>query len=159
MQSLLPKYLISADSTHFAGVVNEDNVNVILSFKDGTNTKTISDSLKELPHKPSSDNLKKALEYAERSLFSSTNGGRDDAKKTLLVFLERLPTDSNMKTYEKRLTNRDIQVVFVVMNTTANLSNRTDIFVDPVTSVVTINKNNTDDSLKDVVNATVKSMS
>ena len=118
---MLPKYSISLLSTQF-GVVSSTSGNIILSFTNGAIKDNIIDTLNKLNYPIRNFNFLKALKYANKNLFTSANGARMDAKKSLVVFIDDNIEVVSIEKHIKDIKEKDVKIVFVVMNETVDTS-------------------------------------
>lgn len=107
---------VQPSKTHISVGNFGNNAEKIVEFSSGTNKDIVNSEIKNAIKLGGQRDLKKALDYVDQTLFSSTSGSREDAKKVLVIITgnEINPTkDIGFVTSVRQLKRRDIKIIVV----------------------------------------------
>ena len=130
VQAIVTKNFVSSkDGLQIGAILDGSSPQILFKLSDSSSRTSLYDEIRKIDKQASATNLGAALGDIQNQLFSTVNGARNGAEKTVLLFLdgESLKADS-LKDDIRNLEQAGIKVVIVVMGGKLNVEMEIKLF-------------------------------
>ena len=114
-KKIVEKYDVSKSATLVGAITYDDDAVLAWKIGDATEKRTTLDRINQLQRRGNGKNVLKALQIARSRLFSSENGARRNAPKTLVVFVDKVVESRQLDIVSKELEDNNINVIVITI--------------------------------------------
>lgn len=150
------KYNIRQDSTRVSSVIYGNDADVSFTFSQSSNKEDVQSELKRTQNVDKGLNPDKALDLLKSKVFTTSNGARNNAPKSVILFINKDADTSNLNKNIESLRKDGVNLIIVAIDGDGKPFRR---FVDdPSKLFVFNNADNTKNLISPVVDATLPGM-
>lgn len=156
IKGMLKNYKLDPKQTLISSIVYGNDAKVEFSFSTGQSRQIIKSLLTKMNNPGKGRNLKAALDKVLTSVYTTTNGARENVSKSLVLFVHKDADTSDISGNIDKIKKEEIDLIIVAINRDGKPF--TTFVDDPKKLIVLENVDDLTKSIDDVSKATLPGM-